>query len=76
MAKANPKVAEGDWVQDAVIARAAELGLTAYALAKASGVSQTHVRDYLSRNKTMGSHLLQQVLRVLRLKITPEEESP
>ncbi len=61
-----------DWIQDSVIARANKLGLTSYAIAKASegAVSEDHVRDYLTRAKSMGSHKLQHVLRVLGLKIS------
>ena len=62
----------GDWIQEAVIARAADLKLTAYEVAKRTGsaVSEQHVRDYLTRTKSMGSHKLQHVLRVLDLKVT------
>lgn len=62
-----------DWLQDAVIARAAKLGLTAYAIAQATGgkVSEDHVRAYLTRSKSMGSHKLQHVLVVLGLEVTP-----
>lgn len=63
-----------DWMQQRVIARAQELGLTAYAIAKATGgaVSEDHVKNYLERRASMGSHKLQHVLRVLRLDVTPE----
>lgn len=63
-----------DWVQDRVIARAAELGLTSYAIAKAAGgaVSEDHIQAYLTRKKSMGSHKLQHVLRVLRLILKEE----
>jgi hypothetical protein len=58
-----------DWLQEAVIEKADKLGLTSYAIAKATGnaVSEDHVRDYLTRKKSMGSHKLQHVLRVLFL---------
>jgi len=68
-----------DDIQDAVIARAAELGLTAYAIAAATrtdlhprGVSERHVREYLGRRASMGSHRLQHVLRVLGLAVMRE----
>lgn len=63
-----------DWLQQRVIARARELGLTAYAIAKATcnAVSEDHVKNYLERRSSMGSHKLQHVLRVLRLDVTPE----
>lgn len=56
-----------DWLQSAIIARAAELELTAYAIAKATNgaVSEDHVQAYLTRRKSMGSHKLQHVIRVL-----------
>lgn len=60
-----------DWIQRACIARARSLGLTAYAVAKATGgaVSENHVRGYLAGEKSMGSHKLQHVLRVLGLTV-------
>lgn len=60
-----------DWIQSRVIARANELGLTAYAIAQKTGgrVSNDHVKDYLERRKSMGSHKLQHVLTVLGLEI-------
>jgi hypothetical protein len=60
-----------DTIQSAVIARVEELGLTAYEIAKRAGgkVSEDHVKDYLTRRKSMGSHKLQHVLAVLRLEI-------
>jgi hypothetical protein len=56
-----------DALQEAAIARAVHLGLTAYAVAKATGgqVSEDHVKDFLSRRKSMGSHKLQHVLFAL-----------
>ena len=61
-----------DQIQEAVIARAAKLGLSAYAVAKATegAVSENHVRCYLTREKSMGSHKLQHIFRALGLKIT------
>ena len=60
-----------DWVQDRVIERARTLGLTAYAIARATGgaVSADHVQAYLCRRKSMGSHKLQHVLSVLGLAL-------
>ena len=61
-----------DWIQSAVISRARELSLTAYAIAKLTNgaVSADHVKDYLERRKSMGSHKLQHVLAVLGLAIS------
>lgn len=60
-----------DLVQEAVIARAEQLGLTAYAIAKLTGgaVSPDHVKDYLERRKSMGSHKLQHVLTAIGLGV-------
>ena len=61
-----------DQIQESVIARAAKLGLSAYEIAKRAGaglVSQDHVKNYMERRSSMGSHKLQHVLRVLNLKI-------
>jgi hypothetical protein len=70
------RTGRADWVQARVIARAAELGLTAYAVAKLTGgaVSEDHVHAYLTRRKSMGSHKLQHVLRALGLTLTLAEE--
>lgn len=56
-----------DTMQEAVIARARDLDLTAYAIAKATegAVSEDHVKKYLDRRSSMGSHKLQHVIRVL-----------
>lgn len=61
-----------DTIQETVIAQAKKLGLTSYAIAKSTdgAVSEDHVRAYILREKSMGSHKLQHVLRVLGLKIS------
>lgn len=61
-----------DWIQDAVIARVAELGITAYEVAKRTQgrVSEQHVGDYLNRRKSCGSHKLQHVLAAVGLRLT------
>lgn len=63
-----------DWIQDTVIDRAAQLEKTAYRIAQDCfhAVSEDHINDYLRRRKSMGSHKLQHVLRVLRLKVVAE----
>jgi hypothetical protein len=60
-----------DQIQETVIAQAAKLGLSAYAVAQLTRglVSENHVRCYMTRQKSMGSHKLQHVLRALNLKI-------
>lgn len=62
-----------DWIQDRVIARADELQLNANEIATRTNgaVSDDHVRDYLNRKKSMGSHKLAPVLRVLGLDVVP-----
>lgn len=69
--RASPELT--DWVQEIVIARARELGLTAYAIAKRTDgrVSEDHVKNYIERRASMGSHKLQHVLKALDLVITP-----
>jgi hypothetical protein len=63
-----------------VIARAQTLGLTAYAIAKATNgrVSADHVQAYLTRRKSCGSHKLQHILTVLDLTLitTPPAVNP
>lgn len=63
---------KGDWIQERVIARATELGLTAYALAKAtaSGVTENAVKDYLERRCTMSTRKLQHLFRALGLTVS------
>ena len=60
-----------DWLQELVIERAAELGLTAYALAKLTGwaVSEQHARDFIAGRKSMGSRKLQHILAALGLEL-------
>lgn len=67
---------QADWIQARVIARAEEMELSAYAIAKATNgaVSEDHVRDYLTRRKSMGSHKLQHVLRVLQLDVVEKSD--
>lgn len=64
----------GDWIQAAVIRQAEKLELTAYRIAQLTGgnVSEDHVRDYLTRKKSMGSHKLQHVLKALGLTVSPD----
>ena len=70
---ATPKPQE-DWIQAACIERAKELRLNASEIARLTegAVSDDHVRDYLTRRKSMGSHKLQHVLKVLGLTIAVE----
>jgi hypothetical protein len=60
-----------DEIQETVIARAKKLGLSSYAIAKATNgaVSEDHVRAYLTHAKSMGSHKLQHVLKALGLSV-------
>ena len=71
--KTEPRAA--DWVQARVAERAAELGLSAYAVAElVSGrVSASHVYDYLAKRKSMGSHKLAHVLTALGLDLTASD---
>jgi hypothetical protein len=67
-----------DWVQATVMARALELGLTAYAIAQRTGgaVSEDHIQAYLTRRKSCGSHKLQHIFRALGLRLTADAPSP
>jgi len=67
-----------DWIRARVVARAAELGLTANAIAVRTGgaVSPDQVRAYLLGRKSMGSYRLQHVLQVLRLDVRPRARAP
>ena len=60
-----------DWIQSAVVARATELGLTAYAIAQLAenAVSEDAVKSYLTGRKSLTSAKLQHVLRVLGLSL-------
>jgi hypothetical protein len=60
-----------DWIQEAVIARARVLGLNPLQISQQTGgkVSDDHIREFLNRRKSMGSHKLQHVLRALDLRI-------
>lgn len=60
-----------DWIQERVIARTKERGLTAYAIAQMTGgkVSHDHVKDFLERRKSMGSHKLQHILLALEIDL-------
>jgi transcriptional regulator with XRE-family HTH domain len=58
-----------DWIRARVKARALELQLTSYAIAKASGVSENHVAAYLAGRKSMTSSRLQHVLAALGLSV-------
>jgi len=65
-----------DWIQNVVIRRARGLELTAYSIAKLTlgRVSEDHVKNYLERRASMGSHKLQHVFRVLGLDIYVRED--
>lgn len=56
-----------DWLQLAVIARVTARRLSSYRLSQMTdgAVSEDHIRAYLTRKKSMGSHKLQHVLRAL-----------
>jgi hypothetical protein len=57
----------GDWMREAVIARAKKLGVSSYEIAKGIGnaASEDSIADYLKRGNSMGSHKLQHVIRFL-----------
>lgn len=69
-----------DWIQDACIARARELGLSAQQIAdRTKGrVNVLHIQKYLDRRASCGSHKLQHILRALGLTVvaSPLETKP
>lgn len=62
-----------DKIQEQCIKRMEAMGLNPNRVAELVGatISRTHVCDYLTRRKSMGSHKLQHLLVALDLKITP-----
>lgn len=62
---------KGDWIAERVIARAAELNLTAYAIAKRTegAVTENAVKDFLSRRCSLSSRKLQHLFKVLGLTV-------
>lgn len=64
-----------DKIQDIIIKRAEQLGLSSYAIAQLTdgAVSEDHVRKYLTHRNSMGSHKLQHVIRALKLHLVPEK---
>jgi hypothetical protein len=65
-----------DAIQEACIQRAAELGISHSQIATELGdlISADHTLDYLSRRKSMGSHLLQHLLARLGLTVTTADK--
>jgi hypothetical protein len=64
-----------DWIRDVVVARARELGLTKYAVAKLSKVSEKHVGSYFNGQKSMTTERLQHLLKVLGLTLKPTRKA-
>lgn len=62
-----------DRIQEQCIKRMETMGLNPNRVAELVGetISRTHVCDYLTRRKSMGSHKLQHLLPVLKLALTP-----
>lgn len=60
-----------DTIRDVVVARAAKLNMSAYAIAQACGgaVNEDTVRKYLRGDASMGSDRLQHVFKALRLRV-------
>lgn len=54
-----------------VVARMAELGLTAYAVAKRADISEDCVRKYTAGSSDMGSERLGRVLGALGIAVYP-----
>lgn len=62
-----------DTILSAVKARAEKLGMSSYAIAKATGdvVSEDAVRKYLTGKQSLGSDRLSLVLAVVGLRLVP-----
>ena len=58
-----------DHIRQAIQARAAQLGLTAYALAKLAGMSEETVRPYLQGKRDMTSKKVDKLLEALGLEV-------
>jgi transcriptional regulator with XRE-family HTH domain len=56
-------------IQATIQARAAQLGLTAYALAKLAGMSEETVRPYLQGKRDMTSRKVDKLLEALGLEV-------
>jgi transcriptional regulator with XRE-family HTH domain len=56
-------------IQATITARAAQLGLTAYGLAKLAGMSEETVRRYLYGKQDMTSEKVDKLLDVLGLEV-------
>lgn len=67
-----------DWIRDTVIARARELKLSAYAIAKRTGyrVTQETISHYLQGRSSMTTGKLQYVLTVLHLRLAASPDGP
>jgi hypothetical protein len=67
-----------DWIRDAVAERAAELALSAYAIAKATNGAATEdsVRRYLTGATSLSSARLAAVLTVLGLTLAAADRPP
>jgi transcriptional regulator with XRE-family HTH domain len=61
-------------IQATITARAAKLGLTAYALAKLAGMSEETVRPYLQGKRDMTSKKVDKLLEALGLEIREIKE--
>ena len=62
---------DDDEIREAIIRRVDKLGLTAYAIAKASNgkLTQKHVREYLIRESSMTSARLQHLLPIIGMEV-------
>jgi transcriptional regulator with XRE-family HTH domain len=56
-------------IQSTIQARAAQLGLTAYGLAKLAGMSEETVRPYLQGKRDMTSKKVDKLLEALGLEV-------
>lgn len=62
---------EADWIREIVIKRAEDMGITAYAIAEATGLEVSHdtMKRFLTRNGSIRSDHLSMIFSVLGLDV-------
>lgn len=76
VAKEQHRAAEPtDPIRESCIERAKALQMSSYAIHKATGgaISENHIQNFLDGKTSMGSNLLQHLLKALRLRITRDD---
>lgn len=65
-----------DWIRDTVIAQAARLRLTAYAVAQKTGIEYSTVNRYLTGKCSLNSRYLSLICTALELDLKPIKATP